>query len=125
MLACVSGATAGFLLLCVPAAANNGLPGSFFSLTRLAIEELSVAVVFVLVVAAFGWGFALKRPYSVIAAVSQLAFFPIVAVVEMSKDSTSHNLWPVEFVLYGVLTAFCFGAVKLAGVWKRWLSDAN
>lgn len=33
-----------------------------------------------------------------------MAALPCVAVVEMVRDPNSHNLWPIEFVLYGVFS---------------------
>ena len=33
-----------------------------------------------------------------------MAAFPVVALVEMIIGSTSHNLWPIEFVIYVILT---------------------
>jgi len=31
-----------------------------------------------------------------------MAFFPIVTFLEIISDSSSHNLWPIEFVFYSV-----------------------
>ena len=33
-----------------------------------------------------------------------MALFPLVAMIEMNLDSTSHNLFPIEFGLYGFFT---------------------
>jgi len=41
---------------------------------------------------------------------------PIFAVIEMLKDSTSHNLWPFEFLIYAALSL-----VPLLGVSAAWL----
>lgn len=35
-----------------------------------------------------------------------LTLLPVLAILEMLADSTSHNIWPIEFVLYGVIAAF-------------------
>lgn len=34
--------------------------------------------------------------------ISTMSLFPILAFMEMMKDPYSHNLWPIEFILYGV-----------------------
>jgi len=33
-----------------------------------------------------------------------MALFPIVAIFQMIQDPSSHNLWPLEFIAYGVYT---------------------
>jgi hypothetical protein len=30
--------------------------------------------------------------------------FPILAFIEMAADPYSHNLWPIEFIMYGFMT---------------------
>jgi len=35
---------------------------------------------------------------------STMSLFPILAFLEMAKDPYSHNLWPIEFILYGFAT---------------------
>lgn len=36
--------------------------------------------------------------------ISTMSLFPILAFLEMMKDPYSHNLWPIEFVIYGFTT---------------------
>jgi hypothetical protein len=36
--------------------------------------------------------------------ISTMSLFPILAFLEMMTDHNSHNLWPIEFVLYGFAT---------------------
>ena len=43
-----------------------------------------------------------KRPF--IFALCTMAAFPLLAVVEMVADSKSHNLWPLEFLIYAVIS---------------------
>ena len=122
-LASASGAVVGFLVLCA-LAAGHGWPKSVSLLPRMAVERLSLTGVLLLVAMGFCWAFVLKPPYAKIAALSQLALFPVIAVVEMFMDPTSHNLWPLEFMMYAVLTGFGFLGLKLAAVWKYWFSDS-
>ena len=42
--------------------------------------------------------------YELFLGISTMALFPILAFLEMMKDPYSHNLWPIEFVLYGFTT---------------------
>ena len=52
------------------------------------------------------------------AACATLAAFPALAVVEMVRDPTSHNLWPFEFLVYGVLTLLAVAPAFAIG-WLR------
>jgi hypothetical protein len=36
--------------------------------------------------------------------VSAMALLPAAAIFEMLRDPTSHNLFPLEFLMYGILT---------------------
>jgi hypothetical protein len=36
--------------------------------------------------------------------ISTMSLFPILAFMEMMKDPYSHNIWPIEFVIYGFTT---------------------
>ena len=46
--------------------------------------------------------FAPKRFW--LGGVSAIALLPILAVVEMIRDPSTHNLFPIEFLIYGFLT---------------------
>ena len=36
--------------------------------------------------------------------ISTMSLFPVLAFIEMMKDPYSHNLWPIEFIMYGFMT---------------------
>jgi hypothetical protein len=36
--------------------------------------------------------------------ISTMSLFPILAFMEMAAEPNSHNLWPIEFVIYGFTT---------------------
>ena len=36
--------------------------------------------------------------------ISTMSLLPILAFIEMSISPTSHNLWPIEFVMHGFMT---------------------
>jgi len=42
-----------------------------------------------------------------------LSIFPIVAFCEMITNPTSHNLWPIEFILYFVFTIPAIGGAYI------------
>jgi hypothetical protein len=42
--------------------------------------------------------------YELLWGFSTMSLFPILAFMEMMKDPYSHNLWPIEFVIYGFTT---------------------
>jgi len=49
-----------------------------------------------------------------------MSLFPILAIIEMVVDPYSHNLWPFEFLMYGVLTVpGILGAITGAFIRKK------
>lgn len=99
----LGGCVTGALILGFPALLSEHRSASFFVIVRHIVEGLSLGQVLLLAIAGFVWGLVLDRPYSLYAAAAQFASLPIIAVLEMIKDPTSHNLWPFEFLIYGVL----------------------
>jgi hypothetical protein len=68
-----------------------------------------------LLLALIGFMFGLISPrWFWIGAFSQFAAFPAIAFWEMHNDPTSHNLWPLEFIIYGIMGAIC-ASIGLAG----------
>jgi hypothetical protein len=61
------------------------------------------------------WGFVLRWPYSLCATILQVGGIYAVSVFEMCKDPTSHNLWPLEFLLYAVVDLI--GVLGLLVAW--------
>lgn len=59
---------------------------------------------------------AISTTRAMVLGAATIAPLPIAALLEMVKDSTSHNLFPLEFVMY----AF-YGLLVVAGasVWRR------
>ena len=50
-----------------------------------------------------GCGLVVPRLFWV-AGLASMALFPVMAIVELARDPTSHNLLPLEFVVYAFLT---------------------
>lgn len=53
-----------------------------------------------------------------IAALATMAAFPVIVVGEILDNPTSHNLWPLEFMMYGVLTVYAASPAFVLG-WLR------
>ena len=56
-----------------------------------------------LLLVGFGCGLAVPHRFWV-AGLASMSLFPVLAVVGMLRDSTSHNLLGMEFIIYGFLT---------------------
>jgi hypothetical protein len=54
------------------------------------------------------------RPLSPWWALTTMTAFPLWAFVEMLRDPTSHNLWPIEFALYGLEGLLAVAGAALA-----------
>jgi hypothetical protein len=101
--ACVAGVAVGFVLIALPSLIRWEHPKSLFDFVDAAVKGMSVAHLLLLVLGGLFWGFFLRWPYALCAAYCQLGSLPIIAVLEMLRDPTSHNLWPFEFMIYLVL----------------------
>ena len=108
LLICLA-AVAGIACVIVPYGAVHGLDGSYpaplFPVLKNSWEALQLIPTIILL---FGVGSALGfiRPTNwLILGSSTVLLFPLAAILEMAVDSGSHNLWPIEFVLYGILIA--------------------
>ena len=74
-----------------------------FPLVRAAVERVSWSSAGLLLVAGLIVGcFGAGPPWQL--GLATMALFPLSAIAEMFADGTSHNLWPLEFVMYGVLS---------------------
>jgi hypothetical protein len=52
-----------------------------------------------------GFGCGLAVPHRVwIAGLASMSLFPVMAIIGTLRDSTSHNLLGMEFIMYGFLT---------------------
>ncbi len=102
------GAVAGIFSVIAPYVLLHGFTGEYqsplFPLLRNAWEKLGVVTPVLLVGAGVGLGFMCPKHWLILGA-STAFLFPLAAVLEIAKDPRSHNLWPIEFVLYLVLVA--------------------
>ena len=74
-----------------------------FPIIATSVKGISIWSIFLLAISGFiislfskieGWKIGL----------STMALFPIMSIVEMIVDSSSHNLFPFEFIFYALLT---------------------
>jgi hypothetical protein len=84
-----------------------------FPLIRSGVEGMSLLTLFFLfctgfLVACFGLG------HPLLLGMVTVALLPILAIAEMCVSSTTHNLWPLEFVIYGLIS-LCAVAGAFAG----------
>jgi hypothetical protein len=119
ILACLLGATLGFLLMVLPSLLGQPHPGSVFVLVHSAVKGMSGTHLVLLFGSGFFWGLTLRWPYSLFAALFELASLPVFSIIEMFKDPTSHNLWPFEFMIYAVLTLVPLLGMSIGSVLKR------
>ena len=110
--ACLAGMAIGLVILAVPTLMSHGWPGSFPKLLRDVVERMGMIHLYLLFLSGVGWGLVVDRPYSRWGAASQLGSFPIFAVIQMFMDPTSHNLWALEFMIYGFLAMVALAGVK-------------
>lgn len=124
-LACLLGVTVGFILTMLSGIVGQPSAGSIFVLVRSAGGDMAAMSWVLWFAGGFFLGLALKWPYSLFAAMSELGSLPIVAVIEMVRDPTSHNLWPFEFFFYIVLTIIPLLGMSLALLLKRGFRDRS
>lgn len=118
------GMVAGFVVLTGITLLTHGWPGTLFGLNRQLVEGLAFRHLVLLFIMGVGWGFVLERPYSRYASACQVAWLPLLAICEMFVYPTSHNLWPLEFMIYGFLALIALAGTKTSELWKRRFSEA-
>jgi hypothetical protein len=90
-----------------------------FALVDSSVKDMSGKHLLLLLAGGFVCGLVFKWPYTLFAAGSQLAGLPIIAVIEMLKNPTSHNLWPLEFMIYAALSLIPLSGMSAALALKR------
>lgn len=102
----------GFLAMLLPALLrqpSRQAMESVHALVRTAVKHVGPwNFVLLLLVGAFLGAISSWR--TLVLGAAAMLLFPALAVTEMISDSTSHNLWPLEFLMY----AF-YGCVVAAG----------
>ena len=74
-----------------------------FPLVRAGVEGLSSLTLQLLFVSGLLVG-SLGRGHPFFLGLATMALLPLLAIAEMVVSPTSHNLWPLEFMMYGVVS---------------------
>ena len=77
---------------------------SLFTFIQTAIENLSILPTTSLLILSGGFVGYLKPENWRLLGFSTIVLFPIASIFEMFLNPTTHNLWPLEFLVYGVLS---------------------
>ena len=78
--------------------------GSLFAFIQTAIENLSILPTTILLTLSGCFVGYLKPEKWALWGFSTIILFPIAAITEMILHPTSHNLWPIEFFIYCILS---------------------
>jgi hypothetical protein len=103
----VVGSLLGLASVIIPYVLVHGLAGEYtsplFPLLRNAWEKLEVVTTGVLsLFAGVVLGYVQPKHWFVLGG-STVSLLLLAAIAEMAKDPQSHNLWPIEFLLYLVV----------------------
>ena len=89
-----------------------------FPLLRTGVEGMSILTIVFLFCAGFLVG-CFGRGHPFLLGVATIALLPIAAVAEMIVSPTSHNLWPLEFAIYGFVSLSAVVGVFLGRFTQR------
>jgi len=106
LIECVILAVAGVAVFVAPVLfiSSPWYPAPLFPILRNAVEYLSKGALVWLFVAGGVAGLIFRSLNPMVVGLSMLALLPVAAVAEMMGDPTSHNLWPLEFAMYAVIS---------------------
>lgn len=118
-------AFAGVLAVILPVALNPTLrhyDAPLFSWVRTGWEGAGLLTVFLLGLA--GLGVALiSRTRPLVLGIATMALFPVMSVAEVVVDPTSHNLLPLEWLMYLAATAPGIAGAYLGQGFRRLLGS--
>ena len=117
--ACLLGAISGLVLIMLPVLPHWNHAQSLALVLNSSVKNMSGLSLLLLFLGGFVWSFVLRWPYSFLAVLFQLTGLAIFAVVEIIKNPSSHNLWPFEFLLYGVLSMVPLAGMGVASLLKK------
>lgn len=93
---CVVASVAGYLALWIPWALA-GFP------SKNMIDGMQLISLVFLMLVGFGCGLVFTSLFWV-AGLASMSLFPIISIIDIIQDPSSHNLLPLEFILYAFLT---------------------
>lgn len=115
-------ALAGFACVVVPAYVlqNENNPIPLWPIGKV-VERIRFLPSFIgLFVTGLACGYWQPRYWHLLG-LSTVALLPAVAIIEMLLDPKSHNLWPIEFIIYGLYAIPGFLGAAITGVVIRHL----
>ena len=106
LLAFAFGAVLGFISIVVPPFFIPGtefVESPLFPMVATGIEKMSLWAIICLFLSGMFLGFIHPR-HRWLLGISTMTLFPFLAIIEMLYNPYSHNLWPIEFIGYGLMT---------------------
>lgn len=101
-------ATLGVVAIVVGGIGTVPYEAPLFPAIRRGVEGLNAMTLLLLGDFGFALGrFSKTNPLAL--GLAMVAPLPLAASLEMRADPTSHNLWPIEFALYGILSVVPIG----------------
>lgn len=116
---CLLATVSGFILFVLPELFHVGHYSSFMTLYRAAVEHMAWGQGILLFVGGGIFRVYLKPPWPFVVSMCFVASLPILASVEMVKDPTSHNLWPIEFLIYALTGLIPYAGMITAPLVKK------
>ena len=130
VMALPTAATLGLVSICLPVVILQPPrhPSPLFPLIFTGIEELSWLTILFLFISGVILSVvfvakSLHALHPLLLGLMTMAAFPVLAIAEMVKSSFSHNLWPIEFVFYGILSGFAIGGTYTGYALRRKISS--
>lgn len=93
-------------------------PAPLFPLLRTSVEGMSILTIVFLFCSGFLVG-CFGRGHPFFLGIATVALLPIAAIAEMIVSSTSHNLWPLEFAIYGFVSLSSVAGAFLGSFTQR------
>jgi hypothetical protein len=102
---CAILAVVGVVALIVPTlfVPDPGYPAPLFPILRSAVEDMSAARLVWLGVVGGVAGLVFRALPPLVVGMSMLSLIPVSVMAEIMVDGGSHNLWPLEFVMYAMI----------------------
>lgn len=111
----------GFVLIFGPVLADPRMPKSFWEIYKASFKTFSLGQTFFLALAGTVMQVVLNPTERFLVAMCFVAVLPILAIVEMTIDPTSHNLLPIEFMEYGFIGGIIYLGMRLGSFVRRHL----
>lgn len=108
-----------FVLPLVIAPPSRIYPAPLFPLRRTSIEVVRPSSFLMIAAVGFLAGLLCRIPAILIGAAC-MALFPLAAFAEIAADKTSHNLIPIEIIMYGVFSIVPLIGGLLGRGLRRW-----